>query len=85
MTPETIYERRWAEALLETVLARLREEYESAGDRERFDILKVFLVVEQQAPSGAEVAARLDAIHPDELTPIAALRLVYELKQLLKQ
>src|SRR5437667_1925465 len=31
-TPETIYERRWAETVLEAVLARLRQEYEKVGE-----------------------------------------------------
>jgi RNA polymerase sigma-70 factor (ECF subfamily) len=58
-TPETIFERRWAETVLETVLARLRQEFEDAGQRERFDVLKPFLAAEKQAPSGAAVAAWL--------------------------
>jgi len=74
-TPETIYEQRWAGALLEAVLSRLREEYESAGDRERFDILKVFLISEEQVPSGTEVAARLG------LTESAAYSAVHRLRK----
>lgn len=58
-TPETIYERRYAETLLEAVLGRLRREFEAAGESERFEVLKPFLAAERQAPSGAEVAARL--------------------------
>jgi len=58
-TPETIFERRWAETVLEAVLARLRREFKDAGQPDRFDILKPFLAAEQQAPSGAEVATRL--------------------------
>jgi RNA polymerase sigma-70 factor (ECF subfamily) len=58
-TPETIYERRWAETVLATVLTRLRRELEAAGQPERFEVLKPFLAAERQAPSGAEVAARL--------------------------
>jgi len=59
VTPETIFERRWAETVLETVLARLRQEFEAAGQQERFEVLKPFLAAEKQGPSGAEVAARL--------------------------
>lgn len=58
-TPETVYERRWAETLLDTVLGRLRSEFEADGERERFEVLKPFLAAEHQVPSGAEVAARL--------------------------
>jgi len=74
-TPETIYERRWVEALLEAVLSRLREEHEGAGERERFEMLKPFLVAEEEAPSGAEVASRLG------LTESAAYSAVHRLRQ----
>jgi RNA polymerase sigma factor (sigma-70 family) len=58
-TPDTIYERRWAETVLETVLARLRQEFEVADQQERFELLKPSLAMEQHAPSGADIAARL--------------------------
>lgn len=58
-TPETIYERRYAETLLEAVLSRLRREFETAGELERFEVLKPFLAGDRQAPAGSEVAARL--------------------------
>lgn len=74
-TPETIYERRWVEALLAGVLARLRAEYESAGEPERFEILKPFLVAERAPPSGAEVAAQLG------LTESAAYSAVHRLRK----
>jgi RNA polymerase sigma-70 factor (ECF subfamily) len=58
-TPETIYERRWAENVLETVLAQLRQEFEVAGQGERFELLKPFLAGEPRLPSGADIGARL--------------------------
>lgn len=58
-TPETIYERRWAEAVLVAVLARLRQENEAVGGQVRFDVLKPFLATEKQPPSTAEAGARL--------------------------
>jgi RNA polymerase sigma-70 factor (ECF subfamily) len=76
-TPVTIYERRWAEALLESVLSRLREEYESAGDRERFDILKPFLVAEKQASSGAEIGALLGLTESAVYSAVHRLRKRY--------
>jgi RNA polymerase sigma factor (sigma-70 family) len=39
-TPERLFERRWALALLEQVLARLRREYEAAGKGRLFGVLK---------------------------------------------
>jgi DNA-directed RNA polymerase specialized sigma24 family protein len=40
LTADRIYERRWALALLEEVLRRLKEEYETAGHAALFDSLK---------------------------------------------
>ncbi len=57
-TPETIYEQRWAYALLEQVLVRLREEFAEADKTERFEELSAFLL-EDAADSQAEIGARL--------------------------
>ena len=43
LTPERLYERRWALTLLDLVLNRLREEFRAAGKLELFDTLKQFL------------------------------------------
>jgi DNA-directed RNA polymerase specialized sigma24 family protein len=43
LTPERLYLHAWAVTLLEVVLARLREEYESGGRGETFDRLKEVL------------------------------------------
>jgi RNA polymerase sigma-70 factor (ECF subfamily) len=42
-TPERIFERRWALAMLDEVLGRLRDEYESRGQGEQFEALKGML------------------------------------------
>jgi RNA polymerase sigma-70 factor (ECF subfamily) len=59
VTPEVLYERRWALAMLDQVMARLRDRFERAGKREDFDRLKVFLTGEAAAPSYREVAAAM--------------------------
>jgi hypothetical protein len=59
VTPEVIYERRWAFTVLERVLSRLGTEYGAAGNRALFDWLKQLLPDEPGAPSRAEIAARL--------------------------
>jgi RNA polymerase sigma-70 factor (ECF subfamily) len=74
-TPETLYERRWAETVLEIVLTRLRKEFESAGELDRFEVLKPFLAAEKQGASGAEIAARLG------ITESAAYSAVHRLRQ----
>jgi RNA polymerase sigma-70 factor (ECF subfamily) len=56
-TPDRVYERRWAVALLDRVLARLGEELAETGQAERFELLKGFLTGDP-VPY-AEVAAQL--------------------------
>ena len=58
-TPEQVYERSWATALLERAAARLREEYAAAGKVAQFEQLTEFrLDVADQRPYAA-VAAQL--------------------------
>jgi RNA polymerase sigma factor (sigma-70 family) len=58
LTPERIYEKRWAEAVLEKVLERLRSEFDGVSIK-RFDVLKQFLTEEKGASSYANVAQAL--------------------------
>jgi RNA polymerase sigma factor (sigma-70 family) len=58
-TPERVYERRWALALLDRVLDRLREEMERAGHGPRFERLRVHLVGAAGERPYAEIAAEL--------------------------
>jgi RNA polymerase sigma-70 factor (ECF subfamily) len=55
VTPETLYEQRWALTVLERVLGRLRQEFVSSNKAELFDELKGFLSAEQ--PGGSYVTA----------------------------
>jgi RNA polymerase sigma factor (sigma-70 family) len=59
LSPDRIYERRWALTLLEQVLTRLRAEYETAGKMPLFDRLKELLARESGQPSQAEIAAEM--------------------------
>ena len=56
LTADQIYERRWAFTVLEQVMARLREEYRSAGNVRFFDQMKKMLMDEPDRPSQAQVA-----------------------------
>lgn len=58
-TPENAFEKRWAVAMLEQVLGRLREEFTANGQAERFERLKVLLWGEKGSPPYAGVAAEL--------------------------
>jgi len=59
VTPEQVYDRRWALTLLETVLARLAEEQSAAGKERIFAQLKDYLWGEAHGTGYAEVAERL--------------------------
>ncbi|HMC88053.1 MAG TPA: sigma-70 family RNA polymerase sigma factor [Gemmataceae bacterium] len=59
LTPERLYERQWALALLEQVLNRLRDEAVSTGHGKLFDALKIFLTGETPSVSYEQVAASL--------------------------
>jgi RNA polymerase sigma factor (sigma-70 family) len=60
LTPDQIYERRWAFTVLEQVMARLREEYRSAGNLPFFDQMKKMLMDEAGRLSQAQVASEFD-------------------------
>src|SRR5262245_54172735 len=49
-TPERIFERRWALAVLDRVVDRLRSEFVLHGRPEHFERLKVFLLGQSDAP-----------------------------------
>ena len=59
VTPEQVYDRRWALTLLETVLNRLAEEQSAAGKERVFAQLKDYLWGETRETSYAEMAQRL--------------------------
>lgn len=59
LTAEEIYERRWATAVLDQVLARLEEEFCRTGKGPLFGHLRVLLADEPGHPSQAEMAKEL--------------------------
>lgn len=58
-TPEQIFERQWALALLDQVLLALRAEYQKGGKSALFDALKPSLVGRSETQPYAELAASL--------------------------
>jgi len=58
LTPEQLYEKRWAITVLERVLARLREECHSSGRGEKFEALKDTLWGEKTEMTYAELGQR---------------------------
>jgi RNA polymerase sigma factor (sigma-70 family) len=59
-TPDKIFERRWAETLLNRALDRLRQECDGTEKTRRFDEVKVFLIGEKGVNSFAGAAERLN-------------------------
>ncbi|MFZ3375185.1 MAG: sigma-70 family RNA polymerase sigma factor [Chthoniobacterales bacterium] len=59
LSPDRIYERRWALTVLEQVFARLKNEYGAAENARLFDCLKELLAGESGQPSQAKIAGEL--------------------------
>jgi RNA polymerase sigma-70 factor (ECF subfamily) len=59
LTPEVIFQRRWASALLGQALARLRNEYAAAGKAALYEQLKPTLTEGRGSIAYAELAASL--------------------------
>ncbi len=74
-TPELAYDRRWAEILLARVNARTRREFEAAGQTERFEALKRYLLQGYDPVSYADTAQRLG------LSESAVKSAIYKLRQ----
>ena len=75
MTPEKLYERRWALTVLDLALARLKEEYAASERLPLFDQLKEDLTGGETRDSHAEIGRRLD------MTPGAVKVAAHRLRQ----
>ena len=73
-TPEKIFERRWAQGVLDQAILRLREEYAAAGNGRVFDVLHGFQPGERATLSYAEAAAQLGVSEAAVKTLIHRLR-----------
>ncbi len=60
VTPELLFEQRWALRMLEKVLERLRQEYTRAEKADLFEELKVFLSGSARPVAHAEIAAKYE-------------------------
>ena len=74
-TPEKLFERRWAIAVIDRAMARLEQEFASAGQSLRFEQLRGLVVEGAERQSYAEVAARLG------MSEAAARRAVQRLRR----
>lgn len=77
-SPERVYEREWAEALLQRALGRLREESVLAGKEEMFERLHSHLAVTSNAATSyEELAAQLGRPAATLRSDVARLRTRY--------
>jgi RNA polymerase sigma-70 factor (ECF subfamily) len=81
-TPETVYERRWALAILEQALARLRQEMTDAGKGKQFECLKGALEGEGPLETHAQIAGQLGL--SEQAVKVAAHRLRRRYQELLR-
>jgi DNA-directed RNA polymerase specialized sigma24 family protein len=59
LTPEQIYDREWAIALLGRTMQRLETEFSDAGKKSQYESLKGFLIGQHGGATYADVAAKL--------------------------
>lgn len=59
LTPEQLFDKRWALTLIETALARIEREYHDAGRGAEFAILKPCLIAERGGIDYGALAARI--------------------------
>ena len=60
LQPDVLFDRQWAVALIERVMARLQEEYLASGRAKLFEYLRSCLARDESAPPYAEIAAQLN-------------------------
>lgn len=82
-SPDAAFDRRWALSLLELVLARLREEFEAAGNPAEFAVLKPFLTAESATLDYPRVAAELGST--EGRARVAVHRLRKRFRQLFRE
>jgi RNA polymerase sigma-70 factor (ECF subfamily) len=82
MTPEKVFERRWAGALMGQVLGRLEKECQEAGKSEIFRELRPFLSGDEEKIPCAEAAQKLNLSESNVKVTVHRLRQRY--KELLR-
>lgn len=77
LTPDRVYDRRWAETIVDSVTLKLRDEFVTAGQATRFEELKVFLLADEEPVSYASMAERLGMTEGAVRTAIYRMRQRY--------
>lgn len=82
-TPDALFDRRWAFAVLEQVRERLREDYRIAGKSDQFERLRPYLLGERAAPAYGVLAPKLGMT--ENALKVAVHRLRQRYGELLRQ
>jgi RNA polymerase sigma-70 factor (ECF subfamily) len=82
MTPERVFDRRWALTVIEQGLKQLREEYCSRGKAGIFEGLKMYITGEEGTPAYSQVAARLGK--SEEAIKMAVSRLRQRYREIIR-
>lgn len=72
--PEAVFDRHWAQALVDAVLKEMADYYARLGRSEIFAVLRVYLEWNGAAPPYAEAAARLESNEGAVRTAVHAMR-----------
>ena len=76
-SPESWFDRRWAQAVVKSALERLGAEMQREGIQQRFEVLKVFLQGDGAGLSYAQAAQRVGLSEPATKTAIFRMRRRY--------
>jgi RNA polymerase sigma-70 factor (ECF subfamily) len=82
LTPEKIYERRWALTLLDQTVAKLRDEFATRGKLEQFEHLKAYLGGDPSTAPYAQIASELGTT--EGAVKVAVHRLRQRCRELLR-
>lgn len=82
LTPERLYERKWALTLLDRVLSQLRDEYQAADKPKHYELLQPFIGGNRSDASYSEVAQALEM--SEGAAKVAAHRLRKRYRDLLR-
>ena len=74
LTPEEVYERRWALTVVGRVLAKIQQEYAAAGRGDRFEALKGYLKGEEPRVHYRKVAEQLEMSEPAVRVAVGRMR-----------
>jgi RNA polymerase sigma-70 factor (ECF subfamily) len=83
LTPEQCYDRRWAMALLDEVMLRLKDEYQAQGKGALFEALSACLVGSRETLPYAELSVQLGVT--EGTIKVAVHRLRQRYRQLLRE